>query len=392
MQQPDSSPPSFSYNFDNFLLDELWVAYHAARKGKRRTIDEHRFELNSIENLISLRDSIVRKYYHPSRGVAFVVRDPVTREIVAAPFRDRVVHHFLFNICANWWDRHFLPDSYSCRKGKGTLYGQKRLLRHLCQVTESYTIPAFAVKLDIQGYFMSLNHEKLYQRVLWGLERQFYQSSLPDVVNDIRCQPSDRDRLYHILKYLWHEIIFDRPMQNITVRGRRSDWKDLPPEKSLFHQPPERGIVIGNLTSQLLSNIFLDQLDRFITFDLGYKHYGRYVDDFFILVPISQKNQLLRDVEVIRKFLRTELELTLHPHKVYQQTADKGIPFIGTVIYPHFIVPARRSRKNCYRAAYQLSTQGLGSIEGMISRLGSNQHINTRRFFHHLFEAFGWEY
>ena len=97
--------------FAKYLLTELWTAYDAARKGKRHTIDEHRFELNDIEDIINLRDSIMRRFYKPSRGVAFIVRDPVTREIVAAPFRDRVVHHFLFNISADWWDRRFIPDS-----------------------------------------------------------------------------------------------------------------------------------------------------------------------------------------------------------------------------------------------------------------------------------------
>lgn len=130
--------------FARFLLHELWVAYYTARKGKRHTVDEHRYELNAMEDTIDLRDSIMRRYYKPSRGVAFIVRDPVIREIVAAPFRDRVVHHFLYNICADWWDRRFIPDSYSCRKGKGTLYGQKRLAHHLRQVTENYTIPAYA--------------------------------------------------------------------------------------------------------------------------------------------------------------------------------------------------------------------------------------------------------
>ena len=378
--------------FAKFLLQELWMAYDTARKGKRHTVDEHRFELNAMENVIDLRDSIMRHYYKPSRGVAFIVRDPVIREIVAAPFRDRVVHHFLFNICADWWDRRLLPDTYSCRKGKGTLYGQKRLARHLRQVTNNYTAPAFAVKLDIQGYFMSLDHQLLYKRVLWGLDQQFYHSRHPDAENGIRCHPDDRERLYRTLCYLWHEVIFDRPMQDIAIRGKRSDWSKLPKSKSLFSQPPGRGIVIGNLTSQLLSNIFLDQFDRFVRFDLGYQHYGRYVDDFFILVPMTQQDQLLRDVEVIKKYLKEELSLTLHPKKQYKQPADKGIPFIGAVVYPGFIIPGKRVRRNCYKAAYRLATNGDGDLDGFVSRMGCAQHINSRKFFKQLFDTFGWEY
>lgn len=389
--------------FEDFLLRELWHAYDCARKGKRKTVDEHRFELNDMENLIFLRDSIIQRRYKPSRGVAFIVRDPVIREIVAAPFRDRVIHHFLYNVCADWWDRRFIIDSYSCRVGKGTLFGQQRLSTHIRRATKNHTRPAFVVKLDIQGYFMSLDHRKLYERICWGLDRQFRYNpnTVPHVPldnkeyyhrNGIRCHASDRDQLYQVVKFLWHQIIHDDPMKNIIIRGPRSDWRELPVSKSLFNQPKGRGIVIGNLTSQLLSNIFLDQLDRYITFDLGYKHYGRYVDDFFIIVPDEQREQLLRDVNAIQKFLERELNLTLHPKKQYRQPVDKGIPFIGTVVYPRFIVPSRRSRRKAFEAAYKLSTRGEGDIDGFVSRMGTTKHINSRRFFKKLFDSFGWEY
>ena len=264
--------------FADYLLAELWLAYYAARLGKRRTMDEHRFELRAVDNLCHLRDSLLSSTYHPGRGVAFIIHDPVMREIVAAPFRDRVVHHFIFNVVADWWDRRFSYDSYSCRKGKGTLFGQQRLLRQLCLASQNYTQRVFVAKLDIQGYFMSLNHQLLYERALWGLEQQFYHCQRPDAENGIHCRPQDREQLFSLLKYLWHEIIFDQPMQKVTIKGHLSDWKGLPKNKSLFWQPPGQGIVIGNLTSQLLSNIYLDQLDRFITLQLGYKYYGRYVN------------------------------------------------------------------------------------------------------------------
>lgn len=381
-----------SARFEAFILGELWQAYDTARKGKKHTVDEHRFELNAMANIIDLCDCLIDRQYQPSRGVAFIVRDPVTREIVAAPFRDRVIHHFLFNICADWWDRHFLPDSYSCRKNKGTLYGQQRLERHMAIASNNFTKPAFFIKLDIQGYFMSLKHDLLYERILWGLDQQFFNTKRPDINNDIRCHPKDRLELYKLLKYVWHEIIYDEPMKNIAIRGLPSDWRFLPKNKSLFHQPKGQGIVIGNLTSQLLSNIFLDQLDRFVTFDLGYKHYGRYVDDFFIIVPIEQRNQLLRDVVVIEDYLKYKLCLNLHPDKRLSGTIDKGVPFIGAVCYPRFMIPGRRIRRNCYSAAYKLATEGKGDIDGFVARMGHSKHLHSRRFFKKLFDDFGWEY
>jgi len=379
-----------SPRFQRYLLNKLWIAYQDARRGKRHTVDEHRFELCDIESLVLLRDHVVNRTYHPSRGVAFIVRDPVVREIVAAPFCDRVIHHLLFNFCGDWWDRHFIADSYSCRTNKGTLYAQQRLATHIRRVTENYTQPAFCAKLDIQGYFMSMRHDLLFKRILWGLARQFSYPENPK--NNLDCHPDDLTELYYTLEFLWHQIIHDDPMRGITLRGSPSDWDDLPPSKSLFNQPKGRGIVIGNLTSQLLSNILLDQLDRFIIYDLGYSHYGRYVDDFFIIVPAAQYPQVLRDVDIIEHFLKENLDLTLHPKKRFYQSTTHGIPFVGAVIYPRFITIGERSKRKCFAAAYQLATSGYGDIEGIISRIGSVSHTNSRHFFRKVFDSLGWEY
>lgn len=380
------------YDFREFLYRELWDAYLAARRGKRKTVDEHQFEFMVAPNILNLTDDILRRTYRPSRGVAFIIHDPVIREIVAAPFRDRVVHHFLYNVCAAWWDRRFIYDSYSCREGKGTLFGQKRLAHHIATVEQAEGDRAFVAKLDIQGYFMSLDHELLYQRVLWGLKRQFHQDSRPGPLNGLRCRPADRDKLERVVKFLWRQVIFDQPMKNVTVRGQRSDWKDLPSNKSLFCQPRGQGLVIGNLTSQLLSNIFLDQLDRHITQELGYRHYGRYVDDFFIVVPLARKAQLIRDIHAIEEYLYYNLRLRLHPKKRYLQVAEHGVSFVGAVVYPGRILPSPRAQQNFRRAAYFLSAQGEGKIEGITARLGGLKHINSRRFFKREFDRLGWDY
>ena len=116
------------------------------------------------------------------------------------------------------------------------------------------------------------------------------------------------------------------------------------------------------------------------------------VDDFFIIVPIERREQLLRDIGVIEKYLRQELKLTLHPRKQYKQPVDKGVPFIGAVVYPGFIIPGRRVRHNSYKAAYKLATNGEGSIEGFVSRMGSVKQINSRKFYKKLFDSFGWDY
>lgn len=381
-----------SENFSQYLYQELSNAYETARLGKRRTVDEHKFEINDVASILELRRQLLTYSYKPSSGVTFIIHDPVTREIVAAPFSDRIVHHFLFNHCADWWDRRFLPDSYSCRKGKGTLYGQQRLARHIQIASENYTRPVKVMKLDIQGYFMSLNRKRLYRRVRWGLERQFNDPVRDDNFNCIRCLPCDRQKLFNLLDFTWRQVIFDEPMENIKIRGRSSDWDTLPANKSLFRQPPGQGIVIGNLTSQLLSNIYLDQLDRFIFFDLGYEHYGRYVDDFYIVIPEDRSDQLLRDVGLIECFLKEKLGLVLHPKKRYFQDARKGVPFVGAIVYPRHIIPSHRFCRNFRRAAYKLATTGEGGIEGLVARMGSVSHINHRKYFRQIFDELGWDF
>lgn len=361
-------------NFEDFLLTELFEAYLKARKGKRKTMDEHRFEMNEMENLMRLRDAIVERKYEPSRGVAFIIHDPVTREVFAAPFVDRVVHHFLFKFAIDWWDTRLIHSSYSCRVGRGTLFGIQDLAKKIRQASQNYTKPAYAIKLDLQGYFMSLEHKKLYARVCWGLDRQFPNGG----------------ELYRTLKYLWKQVIFDEPTKNVTIRGRWSDWNNLPASKSLFKQPAGRGIVIGNLTSQLLSNIYLDQLDRFVTMELGYKYYGRYVDDFFIIVPAEDYPRAHADVEKIRLYLAEELGLTLHPKKRYEQPVEHGVAFLGSVVYPGHIVPGKRITKNFKKTAYKLATTGEGKIESIGSYVGHLAHIDSKKLVKKVFDNLGW--
>lgn len=366
--------PDYSHEFSDIVDIQLHRAYLEARKGKRSTMDECSFETNALTNLINLRDSILNHEYHPSRGIAFITRKPVIREIFAAPFRDRIVHHFLFNIVNQWWDDRFIYDSYSCRQGKGTLFGIQRLADHIRRVSQNYTIETYVIKLDIQGYFMSLPRDGLYQRVCWGLDRQFPQGG----------------SIYNLSKYLWREIIFDDPTRGVRRRGSPDDWKDLPKTKSLFCQPPGRGIVIGNLSSQLLSNIYLDQLDRFVTQTLGYKHYGRYVDDFFLVVTADQLAQAERDLHVIEDYV-TSLQLTLHPNKRYIQNVKRGAPFLGAIVYPYRLIPGTRIARNFSDAA-RLYMNGRRDDETIISYLGHLKHFQGTALSMRVFDSVGWDY
>ena len=358
-----------------WLYKKLYKAYLEARKNKRHTKDVYNFEMNLSENLMQLTEDLVNRRYKPSRGIAFIVKRPVIREIFAAPFRDRIVHHFLCDMSMEWWDRRLIYDSYSCRKGKGTLFGITRMKHYIHSVSRDYTRPTYVAKLDIQGYFMSLSRDKLFERVTWGLERQF----------------ADDPVLCDFLKYVWHEIIFDDPTKGVMMRGSVKDWKKLPRTKSLFCQPPGKGIVIGNLSSQMLSNIMLDLLDRYVRDELGYKAYGRYVDDFFFVVEEKDLPQLKTDIKKIENYLKDDLGLTLHPKKRYFQEVHKGVEFLGAVIYPYHIVPTRRFKNNFYRAAAEVG-MGYREIDSVMSYLGHSAHFNNKRQIAKVFDYYGWDY
>lgn len=371
----------YAVGLRRWLLVRLTQAFQEARKGKLKTCDEHTFEQHWMENIVSLRDSILEYRYNPSASVTFVIFDPMVREIFAAPFRDRVVHHFLYNMQAGWWDRRFIYDSYSCRVGKGTLFGIQRAQRFMQKVTDNYSKKAYIVKLDVRGYFMSLPREKLYERVKWGLKEQF-----KDVMDDRMGY-----QIYKICDFLWRKVLFDDPASKAWRRGPKSNWDSdiLPTEKSLFMQPPGQGIVIGNLTSQLVSNIYLDRLDRFIFHELGYKNYGRYVDDFFIMVPEEEYEKLKMDIPRIEFFLKTELGLTLHKKKRYCQEVQRGMSFLGARVYPHCLYPSDRLQKKFRKAARGLMS-GHKDTDSIISYLGIMLHLDSKKLEKEIFEKYGW--
>ena len=333
-----------------WLNKELMLAYHRAKLGKASKPEVVEFAKHHKTELSTLATEIHRRTYTPQPSTAFIVNKPVQREIFAAAFRDRVVHHFLFNQVNTWWDARFIEDNYSCRKGKGTLYGIRRLDHHIRSVSCNYTRDAYILKLDLQGYFMSLDRKKLYERAMWGLDRQF----------------PDKGYAYQLCKFLWKAVIFNDPLEGVQYSCPRSAWRGLPASKSLFSQPKGRGIAIGNLTSQLLSNIYLDQLDRYVTLDLGFCHYGRYVDDFYVVA--TQKNDLIKASRAIGHYVDSRLGLVLHPHKWHLQHYDRGVAFLGAVVYPYRIHPGKRLKRNLLAALMgdECSPETEASYRGLV--------------------------
>jgi len=319
-------------SMEDTLLADIFSAYYDARKGKRNTQSQVRFEKHLSDNLISLYRDILFRRYKVGRSICFVFDKPVKREVFAANFRDRVVHHYLFNKLSPIFEPLFIYDSYSCRKNKGTLFGIKRIEHHMKSCSHNFSRPSYVLKLDIQSYFMNIDKEKLYHIICTTLRKK---SGVEDIDLDL-------------ILYLLEKTIFNDPTKNSYVKGNVKDWEGLPDSKSLFHSKKGCGLPIGNLTSQLFSNIYLNELDQFVKRKLKAKHYGRYVDDFFIIS--ESKEELLSYVPLIRDFLSSELGLQLHPKKIYLQPIDHGVQYLGAFVKPYCRLLSARCIKTMYQS------------------------------------------
>ena len=238
------------------------------------------------------------------------------REVFAANFRDRIVHHLFYNYTYDLFEKTFVHDSYSCIKGKGTHFGIERLKHHILSVSKGYSQPCYILKIDIKGYFMNINRNillKLCRKTLAKIKKQ---------------KKVDKS----FLDYLLEIIIHANPTENCNVLGRVGDWEILPKDKSLFYTEENCGLPIGNLSSQLFSNVYLNVFDQYVKRDLRYSHYGRYVDDAYI---VSEDEECLKDlIPKIRDFLHKELHLTLHANKTRIYNAYHGVEFLGAYVKP----------------------------------------------------------
>jgi len=355
------------------LLCDLFLAYYDARRNKRKTINAIAFEVDYESNLIQLAQDIWERKYVPKRSICFINFKPVQREIFAADFRDRIVHHLIFRYLNPIVEPGFIKDSYSCRKGKGTHYGIRRVHSFIRGCSNNYTKDAWILKIDILGYFMSIDRQILFD----------------DIYRKVSNFNGENHLFKELLLYLVEQTIFIDPTQHCIVKGDASDWKGLPRSKSLFGAPKGKGFPIGNLSSQLFSNIYLNSFDHFVKEQLSIKYYGRYVDDC-VLVH-SDKDFLKGLILQMETFLYTKLKLKLHPKKIYFQHYKNGVSFLGAYLKPHRIYTGKRTKRNFYESIkkwnttikdnrQKLSKNLLAQFMACInSYLGTLQHFNTYR-------------
>lgn len=320
----------------DILTEQLFEAYYECRKNKRNTLSALEFEKNLERELFKLRDEIIDGTYRISKSIVFMVTQPVKREIFAASFRDRIVHHFVIAKINPLFESLFSDNCFACRVGKGTHYGINYISEALSTCTQNYTHDAWVMKLDIKGFFMHINKKILYDNLSAYLNKRYVYAD------------------FKLILSLCEQIILYDPSRNFILKGDPQLWKNFPSNKSLFGSPEGTGLPIGNLTSQIFANFYLDQFDKYVINALSLKYYGRYVDDFVIIS--RSKNELVWAKIKIQNYLAKELKLELHPKKVYLQHYSKGIPFLGCIIKPGRLYLAKRTKSQFYDAIHSYNS------------------------------------
>lgn len=332
-------------------LENLLEAWDEFKKGKRNKVDVQIFELRLEDNLFSLHLDLASKRYKHGEYTAFYIRDPKVRRIHKAEVRDRVIHHALFKILNPIFEPTFIPDSYSSRIGKGTHKGVERLEVFARKIDQTYG-RCFVLKCDIKKFFASIDHQIL--------------------LNIISQRIKDQDALWLI--------------RNI-VESFSSEFSN---EKNI------KGAPIGNLTSQLFANIYMNELDHFVKQRLKIKYYIRYTDDF--VVVHQNQNYLLNIKDRIADFLKTKLKLTFHPDKIQIRKYRQGVDFLGYVALPKARVLRAKTRRRIFKKLKEKVHQfKLGQIsektltQSFNSFLGVLSHANSYRLTQELRHQF-WQW
>lgn len=309
-----------------FTFQNIYNAYRKCRKNKTNTINVLKFEQNLLDNLWQLTEDLQSRSYTVGKSICFLTHSPKLREVFAADFRDRIVHHLLIDAIEPFYEKRFIYDVYNNRKGKGIHQAKARVQKFMRREPEGYYL-----QLDIKGFFYHLDKDILYERLCEDLHDISFGSTKPTVV-------LPNKKIDDIL-WLAHTIIYHNPTINYHFQGDIRALKALPSHKSLFKIPPSKGLPIGNLTSQFFANVYMNRFDHFVKRELKAKHYLRYVDDFVILE--KDKEILRRYQQSIEIYLDIYLSLSLREDSKIGKSSN-GMDFLGYIIRPDYSLVRRR--------------------------------------------------
>jgi len=284
-------------------MDNLLLAFRKAKRGKSKKDYVINFELYLQRNLKQLQEDLINKSYAPCSLKKFIIRDPKTRIIHSSIFIDRIVHHAIINIIEPIYEKMFIYDSFASRKNKGTHNAVIRFKTFINKVSSNgslirqpynnNSIKGFVLKADIKHYFDSIDHKLL--------------------INIIKKKITDEDFIYLIKKVIGN-----------------------------FITENEKGLPLGNYTSQFFANVYLNELDYYIKHVLKAKYYIRYVDDFVILHKNKKRLEYFKSC--IENFLPC-LKIKLHPDKTKIYALRNGITFLGYRVFYHYTILRKRNIK-----------------------------------------------
>ena len=305
------------HTFEEIIaIENLFEAWSEFTRDKRKKQDVQKFQLQLADNVYSLHNDLKNLKYQHGGYYAFSISDPKPRSIHKATVRDRLLHHAIYRKFYEFFDKTFIGDSYSCRFEKGTYKALGRFRKFARQVSRNNTRTCWVLKCDIRKFFANIDHQILY-------------NILAAYIADVK--------ILSLLK----SII------------------------SSFETRPGIGLPLGNLTSQLFVNIYMNEFDQFVKHKLKVQRYIRYADDFVIF---SQDKQWLEMILLdIENFLSEKLKLALHPDKVSIKTLDSGVDFLGWVNFPnHHVLRTTTRCRMIKKFSSKLSEESLNSYLGLL--------------------------
>lgn len=316
------------HGYDDIIsVENLLAAWREFVAGKRKKIDVQEFQAHLMDNISNLHQELKVGLYTHGEYFAFKISDPKPRDIHKATVRDRLLHHAIYRILYPFFDRTWIADSYSCRNDKGTHKAMNRFRKFARKVSKNNTKTCWILKCDIRKFFASINH-----KILLSIISKY----IPDA--KIVC--------------LLEKIVTSFQSTGLGV-----------------------GLPLGNLTSQLFVNIFMNEFDQYAKHILKAKYYVRYADDFVILS--KDKKWLENLLPVIKEFLTTKLALQLHPDKVSITTFASGVDFLGWVHFPdHRVLRAATKRRMIRNLAEEKSEPRIRSYRGLLSH-GNAKKLST---------------
>ena len=319
----------FVHKFEDIIsIDNLLSAWQEFIRGKRGKQDVQMFSMNLMDNILDLHRDLANHTYNHGPYQAFNICDPKPRNIHKATVRDRLLHHAIYRKLYPFFDRTFASDSFSCRLNKGTHKAINRFRSFAYKMGKNNTRTCWILKCDIRKFFANIDHE-----ILKSILKKYITD--PDIL------------------WLLSKIIVS------------------------FNTKPGIGLPLGNLTSQLLVNIYMNEFDQFVKHKLKVKYYIRYADDF---VLFSESRLYLENlIPQIQSFLENNLKLKLHPDKLYIKTLASGVDFLGWVHFLDHGVLRTTTKRRMFKRIEENPTE-----ETVISYLGMLKYGNTEKIKNHL--------